>query len=86
MSKITVEQQIYLALAYRDTSVSAIARAMGIAQQNLCRKIFHNTLKKEDLCRIAKILGGEYVSYFSFPGDVVIGGDSTAKVRGSRIK
>ena len=73
MINLSVEKQIFLAVAYRETNISAIARAMRVAPQNLHRKISGNTLKKEDLCKIAKILGGEYVSYFSFPGGIVLG-------------
>ena len=73
MTTISVEQQLYLAIAYKATNISALARTMGMARQNLHCKIVRNTLKKEELCKIAKILGGEYVSYFSFPDGVVIG-------------
>ena len=78
MTTISVEQQLYLAIAFKATNIAAIARAMGMARQNLHCKIVRNTLKKEELCKIAKILGGEYVSYFSFPDGVVIG-DSMKK-------
>ena len=73
MHSLSVEQQIFFAVAYKATNISAIARAMGMTPQNLHRKISRNTLKKEELCKIAEILGGEYVSYFSFPGGVIIG-------------
>jgi len=81
MSNLNAEQQVYLAITYRNTNVSAVARALGMTQQNLNRKLTRNTLKKEELGKIAKILGGEYVSYFSFPGDVVIGGMKEGKIR-----
>ena len=73
MSSMSIEQQIFFAVAYRATNISAIARAMGMTPQNLHRKISRNTLKKEELSEIGKILGGKYVSYFSFPGGVIIG-------------
>ena len=73
MKQISVEQQIDLAIAYRATNMSVIARAMGMSRQNLYKKMARNTLRKEELSEIAKILGGEYVSYFSFPGGVKIG-------------
>ena len=73
VKNISIEEQVHLAIAYRSTNVSAIAREMGINRQNLHQKIKSNNLKKEELCKIAKILGGKYVSYFSFPGDVIIG-------------
>ena len=73
MTNISIEQEIFFAVAYRGTSISAIAREMGMTPQNLHRRISRNSLKKEDLCKIAKILGGKYVSYFSFPGGVTVG-------------
>jgi len=80
MASMSVEQLIFLAVAYRATNISALARAMRMTPQNLHRKINRNTLKKEDLCKIGKVLGGEYVSYFSFPDGIVIGD----KVQGRR--
>ena len=62
-----------MAIAYRATNVSAIAREMGMSRQNLHRKIIGNTLKKEELCKIGKILGGQYLSCFTFPDGVTIG-------------
>jgi hypothetical protein len=74
MNNLSVDQQIDLALSYEHTNLSAVAREMGTSQQNLYKKITRNTLKKEDICKIAEILGGEYVSYFSFLCNVKIGG------------
>ena len=73
MSSMSVEDEIYLAIAYKGTSVSAVARAMGMARQNLYRKIRNNTLKKEELCEIGEILGGKYISCFVFRGGVILG-------------
>ena len=73
MKSLSIEQEIFFAVAYRGTNISAIAREMGMTPQNLHRRISRNTLKKEELCKIAKILGGKYVSYFSFPGGVIVG-------------
>ena len=70
---MSIEQQIDLAIAYKRTSLAAIARAMGITRQSLYRKILRNTLKKEELCQIGKILGAKYLSAFSFPGGIIIG-------------
>ena len=68
-----IEQQVYLAVSYRATNLADIAREMGMTRQNLYKKIRRNTLKKEELCEIGRILGANYVSYFSFPGGVIIG-------------
>ena len=67
-----IVDQIYLALAYKGTNVSAVARKMKLHQQSLHRKINAGNLSKEELNRIAKILGGKYLSFFSFPGGIVI--------------
>ena len=69
---MSIEQQVYLAVSYRATNLSAIAREMGMTRQNLHQKIRRNSLKKEELCEIGKILGGKYESYFSFPDGVEI--------------
>jgi hypothetical protein len=68
-----IEQQVYSAIAYRGTSLAAIARELGMSKQNLHKKLGRNTLKKEELCKIAKILGGQYLSYFYFSKDAMIG-------------
>ena len=81
MVTLSVEEQLYLAIAYRGTNIAALARELGIPRQILHRKVSNNTLKKEELCRIGKILGGKYVSYFSFPGGVKIGIDPKRKKR-----
>ena len=73
MTSVSVQKLIFLATAYRETNIAAIAKAIGISRQNLHRKINGNNLKKEDLCSIAKALGGKYVSYIYFPGGVIIG-------------
>ena len=78
MSHISIQQQVYLAITHRGTSVSALAKAIGMTRQNLHRKINRSTLKKEELHRIAKALGCKYESYFLFQGDVIIG-DSLKK-------
>ena len=81
MTTISIEDLLYIVAAYKVTSISAIARAMGISPQNLHKKIYRNTLKKEELCKIGKILGGEYVSYFAFPGGITFG-DKMKKKKG----
>jgi hypothetical protein len=74
-----VEDQIALAIAYRKTNVSALARAMKMTRQNLYRKIVSNTLRKEDISKIGKILGAEYISYFYFDDGAIIGDSRKSK-------
>ena len=73
MTSLSIEDQIYLAIAYKATNVAAIARKIGVTRQTLHKKITRNSLKKEELCKIGKILGGEYNSYFEFPGGIILG-------------
>ena len=79
MSDVSVEELIGMAIAYKGTNVSAVARALGINRQNLHQKIAANNLKKEEICKIGKALGGKYISYFSFPGGITIGKKTEAK-------
>ena len=62
-----------MAISYRATNITAIAREMGMTKQNLHQRIRRNSLRKDELCEIGKILGAKYVSYFSFPGGIRIG-------------
>lgn len=73
MKRMSVEQELDLAVAYRATNISAVARAIGMNRQTLHRKINSNSLKKEELCKIGEALGGTYLSCFVFPGGVVLG-------------
>jgi len=73
MKSMSIQQEIFLAVAYCGTNVSAVARAIGMKRQTLHRKINTNNLTKEDLCKIGKALGGKYVSCFYFPGGIMFG-------------
>ena len=68
-----MEKMIFTAATFRNTNVADIARTIGIAPQNLYRKMKCSTLKPMDLERIGKALGGEYTYYFSFPNGTKIG-------------
>jgi len=83
MKSINVEQELFLAVAYRGTNISALARAIGMKPQVLHKKISRNTLKKEDLCRIGKALGGRYMSCFYFPGGIMFGDKIGKRKKGS---
>jgi hypothetical protein len=71
--KMNLRQMIYTAANCRNTNITAIAEALGTSPSNLHRKIKCNTLKNDDLSKIAEILGGEYFYYFSLPNDIKLG-------------
>jgi hypothetical protein len=70
---IYTEQMIYTAAVYRNTNVGEVARTIGMAPSNLYRKIKQGTLKKAELDKIARALGGEYCFYILFPNGTRIG-------------
>jgi hypothetical protein len=79
-----LEKMIYTAAIFRNTNVADIARTMGMAHQNLRRKMKHCTLKPSELAKIGKILGGEYIYYFSFSNGTNIG--KVEKKKAGKIK
>ena len=67
------ESMIYMAVSYRATSVAYIARELGMTKQVLYKKMRRDTLKKEDLKKIAKLLRGRYLSCIILDDGIVIG-------------
>ena len=67
------ENMVYTAAMFRNTNVAAIAKELGMSSSNLYRKMRLCTLKPAELAKIAKVLGGEYSFYFSFPNGTRIG-------------
>ena len=68
-----IEKMLYTAAMFRNTNLADIARTIGMAPQNLYKKMKRSTLKPADLSKIGKILGAEYAFYFSFPNGTKIG-------------
>lgn len=81
MGKLSNKEQIDIAISYKGSSLSAVAQAIGMTHQGLQRKIVRNTLKREELRKIAKVLGAVYVSYFLFPDGLSIGSSSRNRRR-----
>ena len=70
---MTIEDQVFTAISYKAITLAKVAQKMGMTRQNLRQRLIRNSLKKEDLIKIAEILGGKYVSFFVFPEGVLIG-------------
>ena len=69
---MTIEQKLKMALSYKGMSQSELARALGTSPQNFNQKVRRNTLTKEELEEIAKMLGGEWRAEFVFQDGTVI--------------
>lgn len=69
---MTIAQKISMALSYKSMSQSELARQIGTTPQNLSQKIKRNTLTKEELERIAEILGAIWKAEFEFPDGTII--------------
>ena len=70
---LDIEQMVFTSAIFRNTNVGEVARAMGMSPASLYKRISRNTLRPGELSNIAKVLGGEYVFYFSFPNGTKIG-------------
>ena len=64
---MNIEQKINMALAYKGISQAELARRIGQSPANLNLKLKRETLKNDELSKIAEALGGNYVFAFEFP-------------------
>lgn len=70
--RMTMEQKISMALAYKGISQASLARAMGTTPSNFNQKLKRGTFSVEELQKIANLLGGSYYFGFEFPNGVKI--------------
>lgn len=64
---MTTEQMLKMALTYKGLSQAELARKLETTPSNLNQKVKRNTLTREDLEKIAAVLGAEFVCCFRFP-------------------
>lgn len=69
---MTIEQKISMALSYRGVNKSWLSRELNTTPQNLNQKIKRNTLTKEEMEKIANVLGCEWKAEFVFDDGTVI--------------
>lgn len=69
---MTIAQKVAMALSYKGISLSELARQLGTSPQNLSQKIKRNTLTKEELEKIANVLGAVWKAEFEFPDGTTI--------------
>ena len=70
---ISIEKKIAMALAYAGMTQAELARKMGQTPANFNQKIKRNTLRLEDLDKIAEIIGCKWVCQFQFDDGTAIG-------------
>ena len=73
MEKENIEQMVFTAAMYCNTNVAEIARAIGMHPSTLYRKMKRKTIKPDEIIKIGKYLGCEFVYYLSFPNGTKIG-------------
>ena len=69
---MTIEQKINMALSYKAISQAELARKIGTTPSKLNQKVKRNTLTKEELEKIAQVLGGQWRAEFEFPDGTII--------------
>ena len=64
---MTTSQQIEMAIAYNHKTKASLAAEMDMTRQNFYSKLKRDTFTRDELIKIAELLGGKYVVYFEFP-------------------
>jgi DNA-binding Xre family transcriptional regulator len=78
------EKLINMACAYKGISQADLAREFGITPSNFNQHIKRESFTREELDRIAKILGCEFQMYFVFPDGPEIGGAMSTSGTGKK--
>lgn len=64
---MTTSTLVKMAMAYKNVSVAELARRLGTTREALRQRLSRETLKPQDLKKIAEVLGAEFVMTFRFP-------------------
>lgn len=64
---MTTSTLVKMAMAYKQVSVAELARRLGTTREALRQRLSRETLKPQDLEKIAEVLGAEFVMTFRFP-------------------
>ena len=70
---MNIRQMLFMLVNFRNTNISDLAKKLGMSRQNLHTRMKRGTLTKDELSKIAKVLGCRYVSCFVLPGGIIIG-------------
>lgn len=63
----TVQEQIKMSCIHANMTMTELAKAFGISQSGFSQRVKTGKFSREEMERIASILGCDYVSYFEFP-------------------
>lgn len=63
---ITIQEQIKTACIHANISITELAKQFGISQSGFSQRMKTGKFTREELERIAAIIGCEYISYFRF--------------------
>lgn len=64
---ITIDEQIRSAMLHAGINITELARQFGTSQPNMSKRLKVGKFTKEELKKIADILGCEYILEFKFP-------------------
>ena len=64
---MTTSTLVKMAMAYKRVSAAELARRLGTTREALRQRLSRETLKPQDLEKIAEVLGAEFVMTFRFP-------------------
>lgn len=68
------KKMIDMAAKYKGVSQAEVARALGFTASGFNQRLKNDSLKKEDMARIAEFLGCSYSDGFEFPDGFKVGG------------
>jgi len=77
---------IKMACAHKGISQAELARLLGDTPVNFNQKVNNDTFKKNDLARIAEVLGFTYETLFKSADGTVIGGAVSVPKKGKGKK
>lgn len=64
--RLTIKEQIKTACIHANMTLTELAEQMGMSQQSLTNRLKTGKFTKEELEKIAAIMGCKYRSYFEF--------------------
>lgn len=67
VAKITIQEQIKTACIHAGMSLTELAESFGISQSGFSQRMKTGKFTRQEMEKIALIMGCEYVSFFKFP-------------------